>query len=107
MRWCLGLVVVAGCSFRHGTGPSAGDDAQPIDASADAMKQVDATSNAWAYRRTITIDNSGLGALSSFPLVLFLDDTRINYSHTAPNGSDLRFSDANGGIEYEIERWNP
>ena len=63
---------------------------------------------AWAKKRKLTIDNTGLGSFASFPLAVILDGTRITYASTRPNGEDLRFSDANNtSLAYEIEQWQP
>jgi hypothetical protein len=47
--------------------------------------------------------------LIGFPVLVRLDDTRIDYAAAAEDGADLRFVDATSGDElaYEIEEWNP
>jgi biopolymer transport protein ExbB len=92
VRWLL--IMAAGCAFKHGALP--GD----IDAAGDADV------SGWAFKRQLTIDNSGLGALSDFGLLLALDATRIGYGNTQAHGEDVRFADATGTmLAYEIERW--
>lgn len=80
-------------------GDTALRDTQPaIDAPPDAPP-------GWAYKRQVTIDNSGLTALANFPVLVVLDSTRIRYTTT---GADLRFTDASATpLPYEIETWNP
>ena len=59
----------------------------------------------WAFKRQLTIDNTGLSALTDFPVLVVLDGTRIRYSTT---GADLRFTDTSATpLPYEIETWNP
>ena len=64
----------------------------------------------WSQRRQLTFDNTGIDEnLVNVPLLLRLDATRVDYSYTQPDGSDLRFVDADGvtPLPYEIESWNP
>lgn len=105
MRWPL-LLLVAACSFDKGSafGTTPGDGKL-----ADTTQITDATDAAiapgWAYRRILTIDNTGLAALSEYPLLVQLDSSRIRYS---ANGADLRFTTLGGiGLKYEIEKWDP
>ena len=62
----------------------------------------------WQYRRQITFDNSGQAeALTDFPVLVELQDGRIDYSETQDQGQDLRFFDADGTLlAHEIEEWN-
>lgn len=62
----------------------------------------------WAFQRTLTIDNTGIGELIKFPLHVALNTNRITYGQTKADGADLRFEDAQGTpLPYEIERWDP
>lgn len=63
----------------------------------------------WKRRRLLTFDNSAQTQnLSSFPVLVVLDSSRIDYSQTQNAGEDLRFTDADSAtfLDYEIERWN-
>lgn len=62
----------------------------------------------WAKKRVLTINNATIGVLTDFPLPVFLDASRINYSLCQAAGHDLRFFDADGvtPLSYEIENWN-
>lgn len=64
----------------------------------------------WTYRKRITIDNqSSTTALSSFPILVKLDSSRIDYSKTQDDGDDLRFvdpADPATALNHEIETWN-
>lgn len=47
--------------------------------------------------------------LTDFPVLVVLNPGRIDYEHFAPNGSDIRFFDADEATQlpYEVELWNP
>ena len=62
----------------------------------------------WSNRRALTFDNSGQSEdLMDFPVLIKLDNTRIDYNKTQNAGEDLRFVDPNGSsLSYEIEQWN-
>jgi biopolymer transport protein ExbB len=106
VRGVLVTVVLWGCSFQHGKLPSDGGGDGTM-GSGDG-RPPDAVSPEWAFRRTLTIDNAGNGALSDFAIAVILDGTRITYGATAAQGADLRFTDASStGLAYEIERWDP
>jgi glucose/arabinose dehydrogenase len=64
---------------------------------------------AWERRRRLTVDNSGQGqAFTNLPLLVVIDPTRIDYGAAAPDGRDLRFTDAAGNLlPHEIESWVP
>ena len=64
----------------------------------------------WLRRRQLTLDNAtGAEALVDFPVLVRLDPSRIDYAVMAPDGSDLRFVDADNTtlLDHEIEVWNP
>ena len=64
----------------------------------------------WLRRRQLTLDNaSSAQALVDFPVLVRLDPSRIDYAAMAPDGSDLRFVDADHStlLDHEIEAWNP
>jgi len=63
---------------------------------------------AWQFRRTLTLNHSGLSAVSDVPVLVRLDSSRINYAATQPGGRDLRFVDGSGQLlAHEVELWNP
>ncbi len=69
--------------------------------------------SSWKYRRQVTFDNrtSNLGVtsenLTSFPVLIKLDSSRIDYANTQNSGQDLRFTDTDGtDLAYEIEKWD-
>ncbi|MEZ6056154.1 MAG: DUF2341 domain-containing protein [Planctomycetaceae bacterium] len=63
----------------------------------------------WPARRRLTFDNSSrTETLVDFPVLVELDSSRIDYSIMKGDGTDLRFTDANGNLlAYEIDVWNP
>ncbi|OGL89866.1 hypothetical protein A3J36_03220 [Candidatus Uhrbacteria bacterium RIFCSPLOWO2_02_FULL_54_37] len=62
----------------------------------------------WGFRRQITFQNSGNGALANATVLVKLNSGRINYNQVQNQGQDLRFIDADGAtaLSYEIEQWN-
>ncbi len=63
---------------------------------------------AWQYRRSLTLNHAGLGAVSEFPVLVLLDASRIDYAKVQPQGRDLRFVSASGTVlAHEVELWNP
>ncbi len=67
----------------------------------------------WSRRQQITFNNTNVGGfapaetLSSFPVLLVLNSTNVDYSLTQDDGGDLRFFDGDGApLAYEIERWD-
>lgn len=113
MRALVLAVTLAGCSFqpgalRPGDGDSGtGDGASDPDgtnAGLDASVDVMVTSE-WPYRRDLSFNNAGNGALADFTVMVRLDSTRVRYSAA---GADLRFTDATGTtpLDHEIESWN-
>ncbi|NOY08081.1 MAG: DUF2341 domain-containing protein [Spirochaetes bacterium] len=62
----------------------------------------------WLYRKKITFDNSAQTEnLVNFPVMVKLNGTRINYSHTNTNGEDIRFVDTDwSALSHEIEKWD-
>ena len=63
----------------------------------------------WTCRQILSFDAAAFTEdLASFPVMVALDSTRINYSATQNAGQDIRFIDADGHTEldYEIETWN-
>lgn len=130
MRWSAGLLVLcaaAGCAFDvSGIGP--GNDNGPMDDGAvpgqsDAAPGNDAGVPAdagpciapgvlcdFAWKSKITLDNTGIGSrLDDVPVLLTLDNDRIDYGSTQLSGEDLRFysADLTDELDYEIEYWEP
>ena len=66
------------------------------------------TTGPWAKKRRLTMNNSGIGQLTDFPLMVSLNASRIDYSLCQSSGQDLRFFDSDGktALSYEIEQWN-
>ena len=63
----------------------------------------------WQLRRKVFIDNSGQPSnLTSFPVLVRLDSTRVEYFRTRNSGQDIRFVDADDTtvLAHEIERWD-
>ncbi|MEA3357337.1 MAG: DUF2341 domain-containing protein, partial [Patescibacteria group bacterium] len=63
----------------------------------------------WTKRRKITFDNADQSSnLNDFPVLVKLDNTKIDYAYTQSAGQDLRFVDADGRtlLKHEIEEFN-
>ncbi|MBN2359115.1 MAG: DUF2341 domain-containing protein [Deltaproteobacteria bacterium] len=80
----------------------AGFDRAPIDAG--AWWNAD-----WHRRRKLTFDNAGRNeTLLDFPVLVKLDDSRIDYDRTTGDGIDVRFVDADGSeLYFQLESWIP
>lgn len=65
----------------------------------------------WSSRRRIdlVLPDGVPGPLSAVPLMILLNDSRIDYGELQLRGQDLRFVDADDDtvLPHEIERWNP
>mgnify|MGYP000362531405 CR=1 FL=1 len=61
----------------------------------------------WKYRREITITNVN-GTLTDYQILVELNSSNFNFSHTRENGSDIRFvaSDDETLLNHWIEVWN-
>ena len=61
----------------------------------------------WKYRREIAITNVN-GTLTDYQILVELNNTNFNFSHTQENGSDIRFvaSDDETLLSHWIEVWN-
>lgn len=71
---------------------------------------IDSTSIANDNPRTVLFDNSASPVdLVDMAVPLFLDDTRLDYSHVTDPMTDLRFHDPDTDTElpFEVEQWNP
>ncbi|MFH1294603.1 MAG: DUF2341 domain-containing protein [Candidatus Aenigmatarchaeota archaeon] len=65
----------------------------------------------WGTRKELTFSGwsgGGTGDLADFPVLVVLNSSRIDYSKTKDDGSDLRFVDSDNTTElkYHIEKWN-
>jgi len=63
----------------------------------------------WNLRRKITFDNSSnFEDLTSFPILVKLEDSWFDFAKVLPDGDDIRFVDSNeiDVLHYEIESWN-
>ena len=66
----------------------------------------------FAHRRelTITLDDAGIETTESdVPILIVLDETRIDYASAAPDGGDLRFvaADDQTVLSADFEQWDP
>jgi biopolymer transport protein ExbB len=95
MRWQVGVVAIAGCSFRLPPGDGAAADSEDI--------------AAWTARRPITIANAGLAEpLADFPVLITLD-AAFDYGEAAAGGADLRVfaADATTPLAFDIDTFAP
>jgi len=62
----------------------------------------------WPKRRQLYFNMTDVAVnLTDFPLLVVLDQFKINYSITQDNGEDIRFVDADGTVlSHEIEKWD-
>jgi len=63
----------------------------------------------WPYRMQLTIDNSASTEnLVDFPLMVKLTPARFDYSHSQPDGDDIRFVDADDSkaLNFEVDTWD-
>jgi len=59
------------------------------------------------YRRKITITELSGNDLTDYQVLIELNSTNFDFSHTQANGEDIRFADANGNLlSYWIEEWD-
>lgn len=65
--------------------------------------------DAWTNRVRITFQNDGGEVLKGFPVMVRLDDQRLENLTTSATGADLRFIDSDGKtiLAHEIEQWMP
>ena len=64
---------------------------------------------AWSHRVRISFLNAAGGALTDFPVMVRLDESRSPNLQAVSTGADLRFIDDDGKtiLPYEIDRWAP
>jgi len=61
----------------------------------------------WAYRRTVTIDNtSNPSTLTDLPVKVVLNTGNFDYSHCKVDGGDIRFYDGDTELDYFISTWD-
>jgi uncharacterized repeat protein (TIGR01451 family) len=61
----------------------------------------------WTQRMRLTFTNTTVSNLIDFPVLVTLDNSRINYGQTQNAGQDIRFVDPDGTVlAHEIEEWN-
>ncbi|MEM9492129.1 MAG: DUF2341 domain-containing protein [Myxococcota bacterium] len=116
-----GLLLSSGCSFAPSVpegSVSAGDDAGAAGdagevssdgAAADADgPRKDWLDPAFAYRQRLTIAHQPAEDLDGFPLLVVVDNTRLDYTDTRDDGLDVRFADGTDSefLAHEIEQWN-
>ncbi len=85
--------------------PTAANDSYTVNEDAT----LDANTQAWQFREKLTFNNASRPEnLVNMPVLVKLDNTRIDYAATQANGADLRFYDPDGSaLAYEIESWTP
>jgi hypothetical protein len=61
------------------------------------------------FRRPLAIDNAGRGELEDFPVLVALDQARIDYDFAGDGGAAVRFTAEDGVtlLPHEIETWDP
>jgi biopolymer transport protein ExbB len=111
---CWVMLALAGCAQVIGIKDLPDDERPPVDA---ARPSIDASPSpdppwwnpAFQVRVRIAIDNPPTDEdLRDVPVLVVLDQSRVDYGRTAADGRDLRFVDEGGNeLEYEIERWDP
>ncbi|UCD92091.1 MAG: DUF2341 domain-containing protein, partial [Methanobacteriota archaeon] len=65
--------------------------------------------SSWTIRQKLSFDTQSINEdLPDFPVLIKLNDSRIDYTNTQNAGEDIRFVDADGTtvLDHEIERWN-
>jgi len=96
-----GFTCVDGHCVEGGVAPDGGGSGTPDGGGGGPVADL-------AFRRQLTFDNGGRGALDDFPLMVLLDPTRIEYDQVRADGGDIQFRDADGStLPHEIETWNP
>jgi len=59
------------------------------------------------YRRKITITEQSGSDLTDYQVLIELNSSNFDFSHTQTNGEDIRFTDASGNLlDYWIEEWD-
>ena len=59
------------------------------------------------YRRVITITEQSGSNLTDYQVLIELDNTNFNFSHTRSDGGDIRFTDTAGNLlSYWIESYD-
>lgn len=68
----------------------------------------------WSHSMAIRLNTTASGAgvakdVAGYPLAVFLDASRFNFSAAIANGADIRFSETPGGpfLPHSIEWWDP
>jgi hypothetical protein len=91
-------------------------DIEPIDSCNVAVPSGDTvvapTYPLWEFSRKLTLNTTATGAsltsdIAAFPVLVRLKSDIIDFSQAAPDGSDLRFTKADGiPLHFEIEQWD-
>ncbi|MAE66809.1 MAG: hypothetical protein CMJ18_21330, partial [Phycisphaeraceae bacterium] len=99
---------VAAVAVVGNSAPVAADDTYDVNEDGTLSTPPDWLDVSWAARRKLTFDNTGQAAtLTTFPVLVSLDATRIDYGRVQDGGEDLRFTDPDGTVlDYEIEKWD-
>ena len=94
-----------------GTSGCALQSSPPAAAPARGLSQ-GASSDAWPYAQTITIDTTAAGAnvpddVENYPLAVMLDKSRFDFAQARADGADIRFFDSGGrALPHAIELWD-
>ncbi len=81
----------------------------PLAAQNPAVTTIDQVDDGWTKRVKLTFTNTAQTRdLVSFPVLVVLDSSRVDYAYTQDAGEDIRFVDADGVtvLAHEIERWD-
>jgi hypothetical protein len=106
VRWAF-VVVLAGCSFEHGSVSGTPADGPADSRLIDTMGMIDTpdgTAPSSLREKTITIQPAITGTHTDFPLWISLTDSDLA-ARALTDGSDIHFVDANGPLDYEIQSW--
>jgi hypothetical protein len=104
--------VVPGVSFARSAGAPSQAIAREVAVGKGETTSVDAYGT-WPHAMRLILNTAGgptglAGDLYDFPLLVRLTSPAFDFSQAAPDGSDLRFSAADGSpLPREIESWDP
>jgi hypothetical protein len=102
VRWAF-VVVLAGCSFEHGSATGTPVDGRLIDTLV-TIDTPDGSAASSLRQKTITIQPAIVGTHTDFPLWISLTDSDLA-ARALADGSDIHFVDADGPLDYEIQSW--
>ncbi|MEM6290122.1 MAG: DUF2341 domain-containing protein [Myxococcota bacterium] len=92
------------------SGSSSSSDTTSVDDTPSSSSSSSTGDPGWSFERVLTIDGPALGftdPLEDVPVLLRLDDTRLDFVASDSEGADLRLYGAGGtALSFEIERWD-